>query len=301
MQVLFRDHPALWTGSSKVTHRPAWLLLVGIGLALQLYRLLMPFSHARSDSAFASTGFILIALWFVEYLDGQLRHTPPEELRRLRRRTAWVPAVWAVLLAGVQWYVWSAGISRDERQVLSVAALGQEPTSPLWQQTERLATHLRVQSAPDLRVVEAHLDELLSDPATMNELFGGAPGEGFGGWHRWFLLDDLVNGLSRHAVVAAKQGDWARCRQATMLAVGAMRRVLSLSSPEARLETVHHVALKGQILSLQPHRIAALSPRHQQALADTLREAGGCVLPSPPGLGSYKRTRHLPPREIHRR
>lgn len=272
MQMLFRDHPALWTGSSKVPHRPAWLLLVGIGFTLQVYLLLMPFSYARSGSGAALTGFILFALSFLQYLDKRLRNTPPEQLRRLRRKVGWAPVAWAILLAGAQWYVWSTGTRQDERRVLSVGVSRQEPTSPLWQQTERLATYLREQSAPDLRAAEAHLSQLLGDPAATSELFAGTPGEDFGEWRRWFLLDELVNGLSRHAVVAAKQGDWTRCRQALALAVDAMQRLLALSPPEGRLATVHHVALQAQILLLQLHRIAFLSPRHQQALANALRE-----------------------------
>lgn len=272
VRLLFRYHPTLWTGTGAVPGRLARLPLVVVWVALPFYLFLMPFSYARSGSVSVLIGFILFALQFMEYVGGRLRHTPPEGLRRLWRRTGWVPAVWAVLLAGGQWYAWSLGTSRDEQRVLSVAAAWREPTSPLWQQTERLATYLREQSAPDLRMVETHLDGLLSDPAATGELFVDTSREDYEVWHRWFVLDELVNGVSRHAVVAAKQGDWARCRQAVALSVGAMQRLLRVSSPEMRWETGHHVALQVQILLLQLHRIASLSPRHQQALAHALRE-----------------------------
>ncbi|MDW8104280.1 MAG: hypothetical protein RMK92_04645 [Armatimonadota bacterium] len=254
-------------------------LVAGILLAFTVYWQQPPFSFARSYSGLVVVWFLGIAIWFVKYLDYRLRNIPPDRLHQLPRllgTTRVTVVVWAALLAASMGLAWTAGVNRDrdwER-----ASEASDELTPLWRRGERLADSLRVDMQTDLRRVEEQLDLLLRSPNTPHELFS----EGYGAWRRWFVLDQMVHNLCRHAAAAAERGDWARCRQSLSIALSAMRRIAMLPLPDeltspaqqahARLLLASHVVEQEQILLVQLHRIASLSPVHRQSLAEVLRD-----------------------------
>lgn len=209
--------------------------------------------------------------------------TMPKRLGRLRAVAVATVALYALMLAMGVHYV----------QVTTQRAEARKPpVGNLWETTNRLATAVRENPGYDLRTVDDHIVAMFVSARTAYELYEIGEQKGvflfrkrsYAGLRRWGALDNLLTALVEHARIAAKHGDWQRCRKALQLALRTMEKAAELRVPDdlkprldPRLVPVQSFALihiRGGFERVYPllEEIASRSPAHTRQIEYALQQ-----------------------------
>lgn len=166
------------------------------------------------------------------------------------------------------------------------------PVGSLWETTNRLAIAVREDPAYNLHTVEEHIMLTFLSPRAAYELYAIGEQQGifpfrkrsYEGLRRWGALDNLLTALVEHARIAAKRGDWQRCRTALQLALRTMEKAAELQVPndlkprlDTRMVPVQSFALihiRGGFEHIYPllKEIASWSPAHRHQMEHALQQ-----------------------------
>ncbi|MGC8784885.1 MAG: hypothetical protein ACP5RN_10955, partial [Armatimonadota bacterium] len=204
-----------------------------------------------------------------------------------------LPKLWRLAVIGSSIYATFLVFSLWYMQTVTQQAEAKRPlVGDLWETTNRLATAVRENPGYDLRTVDDHIFAMFVSARTAYELYEIGEQKGvflfrkrsYAGLRRWGALDNLLNALVEHARIAAKRGNWQRCRKALQLALRAMEKAADLRVPDdlkprldPRLVPVQSFALihiRGGFERIYPllKEIASRSPAHKRQMEYALQQ-----------------------------
>ncbi|GIV16100.1 MAG: hypothetical protein KatS3mg022_1535 [Armatimonadota bacterium] len=225
--------------------------------------------------------YVLILLW--DWAVAKAISSDPSRLPTLRRLAVTGVILYAILPSFGLWWVQTTILQAEARK---------PPIGDLWETTNRLAAAVRENPTYNLHTVEEHLVLTFSSPRAAYELYEIGEQQGifpfrkrsYAGLQRWGALDNLLVALVEHARIAAKRGDWQRCRTALQLALRTMEKAAELQVPndlkprlDTRMVPVQSFALihiRGGFERIYPllKEIASWSPAHRHQMERALQQ-----------------------------